>query len=114
MVFTCAVTRLLASHVAARNSRVRGGIIPIIFSLGGITPSGLRKEAVRGRLLLMSREICIKLGDGQSVDNANVRPSPTVISRPVFFELRIPIVSRLWYFNASLFSCCSSNSVPVW
>ena len=29
------------------------GIIPIMFPLGGMTPSGLRKEAVRGRLVLM-------------------------------------------------------------
>ena len=28
-------------------------IIPIMFPLGGITPAGLRKEAVRGRLVLM-------------------------------------------------------------
>ena len=29
------------------------GIIPIMFPLGGMTPSGLRKEAARGRLVLM-------------------------------------------------------------
>jgi len=29
------------------------GIIPIMFPLGGMTPSGLRKEAMRGRLVLM-------------------------------------------------------------
>lgn len=29
------------------------GIIPIIFPLGGMTPSGMCKEAVRGRLVMM-------------------------------------------------------------
>jgi hypothetical protein len=29
------------------------GIIPIMFPLGGMTPSGLRKEAARGRPVLM-------------------------------------------------------------
>ena len=58
------------------------GIIPIMFPLGGMTPSGLRKEAVRGRLVLNAADLRLAEGSFGAGGGSGTRAEYVFVDRP--------------------------------